>query len=154
MKNKLYKFTLIYIIVFYILATLGFVLIKNYYKNNYSQEKLDTLLNSKSIWDNLSNNPCNTQIFRDPLLNKEGSSQINFYCSSGQKSLNTLSLVVLKNEKKLKNAIQEISRINAFDSNEIFKLNSKWNCFVDKNKISDFNTPINNGNVVNCYQNK
>ena len=154
MKNRLYRFTLIYIIIFYVLTTIGLVLFKNYYKNNYSQEKLDILLKSKSIWDNLSDNTCNSQIFNSPLPNKEGSSQINFYCSSGQKSLNTLSLIVLKNEKTLKNAIQEVGRVNAFDSNQIFKLNSGWNCFLDKNKIFSFDIPINNGDIINCYQNK
>ncbi|HPT65872.1 MAG TPA: hypothetical protein PK257_00995 [Candidatus Woesebacteria bacterium] len=154
MKNKLYKFTLIYIIIFYVLATIGFVLIKNYYKNNYSQEKLDILLNSKSIWDNLSDNPCNAQIFSNPVSNKEGSIQINLYCSSGQKSLNTLSLIALKDNKTLKNAIQEIGKINAFNPKQIFELNNKWNCLLNKNKISDFNISISNGNIINCYQNK
>ncbi|MDD4026852.1 MAG: hypothetical protein PHO75_01520 [Candidatus Shapirobacteria bacterium] len=153
MKNKLYRFTLIYIIVFYILTAIGFIFFKNYYKNNYSQEKLDILLNSNSIWDNLSENPCSNQIFNSPLPNKEGSSQINFYCSSGQKSLNTISLVVLKNEKTLKNAIQEISRINAFNPNQIFKLDN-WNCFLGKNKIFSFDMPINNEDIINCYQDK
>jgi hypothetical protein len=112
------------------------------------------LLNSKSIWDTLGDNPCNSQIFNTPLPSKEGSAQINFYCSSGQKSLNTLSLVVLKNEKTLKNAIKETARINAFNSDQIFKSGSNWNCFIDENEIFSFNIPINNGNIINCYQNK
>jgi len=148
-RGSFIKFLLFYLTIFYALVFVAFGLLKNYQNKNYSEENLENLLSGYARWRDKTDDPCKYAIVGDPINSGEDYVKVNFYCGD-RKSMNSFSLKTMKKNKTYKNILEEIARINGFESQVILDPSSQWICYTGNKRIDDYSIKVQKKSTIDC----
>ncbi len=109
----------------------------------------NSLIDSASKWQQLSNNPCKFQIQGEPGDSGKNYIKIRLNCKNSH-SDNTLSLNAIE-PLTLGGAIKTLASVNMFDAETIIN-GGHWECELN-NKVMNTETVISPMSQINCYEN-
>ncbi len=138
-----------YIAIWSVIASALFFLLRYRRSVLFSQEKYGALLTTVSEKRQKAVDPCQFFIWGDPP-NAEGNfAKAIFYCTPDKKAVNSLDLSVLST-MSYKAMLNEVGRINGFSAEPVFN-GGDWQCFSDREKITDFDAKIKLKSRVECF---
>lgn len=157
---KTFKPLLIFLVIIFILAGGEYLFLQNYSKANYSDEKKEKMLSSKSQFSYASESPCTNYINGDPDAG-ENYIKVHIHCDD-KTSTNSLALKAV-HPSTYAGAIQMLGKANLFESEisseKITRLGSfksgekNWHCFKDNLEITDFNKSLQAKDTIDCFYN-
>ena len=108
----------------------------------------------------ITGDPCLYSILGDPVSTGDMYAKLNIYCPNKKHSNNSIDLRAVKGNSII-DSISEVGRVNGFkvSYNSVLELGdmkdnggiNTWNCFIDKEKILNFNSPIKKSSIIECF---
>lgn len=148
-KRKFLKLIFAYLVLFYTLAGLMFYALRYHFEKNFSEKRLENMITKQSKWRGMTDDLCNFQIYGDPVDAGKEYVKINFECSDGRSSKNTLALAAIK-DKTFGGIMTEFARIIGFDPEIVMSKNSSWRCSIDNQEIMNQKMLIGEQATINC----
>ena len=130
-------FVIIYLIVFG-----GLMVFRN---KNFSDKKLEYLIESPNENISLTNDPCDFYVGGNPTEPDKKNIKLLFICSDGREARNMLGWAGIEN-KTVGGVIEEVAKVNRIDI-EILRT---WKCDVDGKVVENWNEKIVNDSLIKC----
>lgn len=141
----MFKFLIVYLVIFYSLAIVGAIALKNYSKSHYSKVELEKMITTPSKLRDVTDNPCQYTLYGDPSEAGTHFVKINLACANGQKTVSTLSLLALP-DAKFNTILNEYARILGYDPH----LLDNWKCLVEDKLVTNKNMEVPDKAQINC----
>jgi len=162
-KKRYFGEALIIILVFLLVDGLIYILLGRHYRKNFTQEKLEMMIEGKSKWKVITNEPCKWAILGDPLATENSFIKLILNCPDGKNSTNTLDLRAISGST-FADLFDEYVRIQGIDRVEIDEKgrliglgnlqNSDdlfWTCFVNRKVTDNLRTAFKPRDQIECF---
>ncbi len=139
-----------FLIVYLVIVTTIYFGLKKRLKNNFSEEKVNTLIMGQSKFRDKTDDLCKYQILGDPKKTDYVKVEIN--CRDGKKANSTLSLSAIE-DKTYAGFLNEYERIVGFNKKI---LDGNFSCYIDGKEINknDYFQEIKSAVTLKCVEKK
>ena len=161
-KKRYFGEALIIILVFLLADGLIYSLLGRHYRKNFTQEKLEMMIEGKSKWKEITDDPCKWAITGDPWASENSFIKLNLHCPEGE-AINTLDLrgvsgLIFADLLAEYVRIQGIDRLEINDRGKLTRLGRlednndlHWTCFVNFLENVSLNEKFKPRDSVDCF---
>ena len=147
------NFVKIYLILYCIFSIILFFGLRYYSHKKYNPDTLSQLINTKSRFKDITDNPCKHQLLGEPDVGQDYF-KINFWCQDSSSARSTLSLRAFP-QKDLKSILVGYSNLVGLDY-DLFT-QQQWYCTLNDREIKLPDWPkieVPLASTIDCYQSK
>jgi len=162
-KKKYFWEPLMIILVFLLADGLIYTLLRRHYRINFTPERMEMMIEGKSKWKEITDDPCKWAILGDPLATENSFIKLILNCPEGKNSTNTLDLRAVSGGA-FADLFDEYVRIQGIDMVEIDEkgrlmrlgnLGNKddlfWTCFVNRKVADNLRMAFKPRDQVECF---